>query len=105
MSGHDPIPQPLELSYAPPVRNSYRRFLVIPFGLLTTAVSLTAVYFISRRMDSDLMGWFVFYVIPVGAICAGAAAGLGYFIAGQIAGLRVRRHVFALVLVLQIVAY
>jgi hypothetical protein len=106
MDSSDPAPQsPLLLSYAPPVRTSMRRFLVIPFGLLTTAIALAGVYLFSRWRHTNVMGWHYLYIIPVGALIVGAVAGIGYLLAGIVAGLRVRAHVFWLIVVIQILAY
>lgn len=101
----DAPPEPFVLAYAPPVRNSVRQLLFIPFGLFTTALSLTGVYFVSRSADANVMGWFFYFVIPLGAILAGAAAGFGYLVAGQIGGVRARRHTFVLLIVIQTLAY
>src|SRR3954463_12887867 len=95
----------LLLSYAPPPRRSRRRLMVIPFGLLTTAIALVAAHFVSRWRHSYVMGWHYLYVIPYGAMMMGAIAGSGYFLAGKVAGLRVRHLVFWLIVLIQILAF
>jgi hypothetical protein len=79
--------------------------MVIPFGLLTTAIALVAAHFFSRWRHSYVMGWHYLYVIPYGAMMVGAVAGCGYFFAGYLAGLRVRHLVFWLILLIQILAF
>ena len=73
-------PSGLLLSYAPPVRTRRRKFLVIPFGLLTTAAALFGVFLLAHRQQTNIMGWHYLYVIPYGAMIVGAVAGIGYAI-------------------------
>jgi hypothetical protein len=109
MEDQSPQPPPafdgLLLSYAPPARRSMRRLLVFPFGLLTTAIALIGVYVFSRWQHSYAMGWHYLYVIPYGALIVGVVAGSGYFFSGYFAGLRVRKHIFWLIVIIQILAF
>lgn len=93
------------LSYAPPPRRSKRRLMVIPFGLLTTAIALVGAHFVSRWRESYVMGWHYLYVIPYGALIVGVVAGCGYFFAGYLAGWRVRHLVFWLIVLIQMLAF
>jgi hypothetical protein len=51
------------------------------------------------------MGWYGDYVIPAGALLVGLTAGSGYGIASYLTGLRIRRGMLLLVLLLQLGAY
>lgn len=109
MDSAAPEPAPpldgLLLSYAPPPRRSTRRLLVIPLGLLTTAIALIAAHLVSRWRHSYVTGWHYLYVIPYGAMMVGVVAGSGYYLGGKFAGLRVRHLVFWLIVLIQIAAF
>jgi hypothetical protein len=98
-------PAGLLLSYAPPVRARKRKFLVIPFGLLTTAAALAGVFLLAHLQRTNVMGWHYLYVIPYGALIVGAVAGSGYVISGWFVDLRVRWGIFWLIVLLQTLAF
>jgi hypothetical protein len=104
-SSSDSTSPPLLLAYAPPISGSLRRYLVIPFGLLSTALVLFGVYLFRRWEDTDVLALHWFYLIPVGAMIAGGMAGIGYWIAGHLAGWRVNRLVLLMIVLIQIIAY
>lgn len=89
----------------PPVKNS-AWIHVVQSGLLTTALALVGVWWLGGGPDGgNVMGWYANYVIPVGAILIGAAAGSGYGLASWYAGVRVDGRLLALVAALLLAAY
>jgi hypothetical protein len=86
-----------------PRRKPY--LLILQSGLLSIIVTLGVVYWLNRNTDYNMMGWYYFYIIPVGAIVVGAAAGSGFAIAAWLTGLRVTRIFLVIVILLQASAY
>jgi hypothetical protein len=82
---------PLELAYAPPAKSSHRPIWVLICGVLTSLIALAAVYFIDRSTHSSLMGWYIDYFLPVGALGVGLVASSGYGIASWRMGVKIRR--------------
>jgi hypothetical protein len=96
----------------PPVENHHVRrsapsaLLVVLCGLGTTFVALLIVYILNRvAPDFNIMGWYVNYVLNIGALLVGIAAGSGYGIASWRSGMRITRRILWLMLALQGLAY
>ncbi|HEV8058745.1 MAG TPA: hypothetical protein VGP68_02675 [Gemmataceae bacterium] len=79
---------------------------VLLCGVITSALTLGGVYWLSRTADDfHILGWYVNYVIPAGAMIVGAAASSGYALASWLTGTRISRGLLIAVLFLQTVAY
>jgi hypothetical protein len=81
------------------------QMIVILAGLVTTAATLVAVYFINSSADVNVMGWYLDYVLPAGALLVGILAGSGYGAASWFTGLKIQRRLLVIVVVLQLLAY
>ena len=80
--------------------------LVLIAGAVTTALALLGVWWLGNNTkDFHIMGWYGDYVIPAGAMIVGFAAGSGYGVASYLTGLRIRRGLLLMVLVLQLGGY
>jgi hypothetical protein len=96
---------------AAPVKDSVSRsnkpyFTVLMSGLITSVITLGGVYWLSRSTDDvHIMGWYVNYVIPAGAMIVGAAAASGYAIASWLTGTRISKALLVAVLLFQTGAY
>jgi hypothetical protein len=79
---------------------------VVLSGIFTTVLALAGVWWLDRNTtDFNIMGWYADYVLPVGALLVGLAAGSGYGIASWRTGLKIRRSLLWAVLGLQLGAY
>ena len=85
--------------------NSRGRLFVIQTGLVTTAIALGIVYWLSHHTEFDPMGFYVKLIIPLGAIGIGALAGSGYGIASAWSGAKIGRGLLLTVCALLVVAY
>ncbi len=64
--------------------------LVIGAGLLTTALALGLVYLVNANAeDFNVMGFYLWFIVPIGAILVGVAAGSGYGIASWMSDLKI----------------
>jgi hypothetical protein len=79
--------------------------IVIGAGVVTTVAALAAVYYLNRSADVNVMGWYLDYLLPAGAILVGLAAGSGYGIASWFTGTKIRRRLLASIVILQLLAY
>jgi len=77
---------------------------VIGTGILTSILTLGLVTLMSGP-DSNIMGWYAFFIIPAGAILVGIAAGSGYGFASWKSGRKISGALLGFVLVLQVGAY
>jgi hypothetical protein len=93
------------LGYAPPARSSNRVLAVIIAGLLTTAAALAGHYLLSVHADFRLMGWYLDYVLPIGAVLVGLVASSGYAISSLWLGVRIRRGLLLTIVLLMLGAY
>ena len=90
---------------APPAKGAAWIY-VVQSGLLTTALALGGVWWLSRGPDgANVMGTYANYVIPVGAIGVGLVAGGGYGLSSWYAGVRVDGRLLATVAGLLFAAY
>jgi hypothetical protein len=95
----------MELAYAPPARSGKRPMGVLIGGLITTALALLGVFLLDKNSAINVMGWYLDYVLPGGALLVGIAAGSGYGIVSWITGVKIRRGLLLTILGLQIAAY
>ena len=106
--GSSPAPQiagPPILDLAPPPKSAKRNFWVIGFGLGSTVLALALVYILQDAADVNVMGWYVDYFLPVGAVLVGLVASAGYALAAWKSGLKIRRGLLLAIVLLQVVAY
>jgi hypothetical protein len=89
----DPNPQP-----------SRGEAVVLTAGLATTTITLLLVWLVTVE-EFNPMGWYVWFVLPVGALIVGALAGSGYCLAAWLRGVRLSGLLLLSVLVLQVAAY
>ncbi len=81
-------------------------FLVILGGLATTALTLSGVYLLNAHSeDFQVMGFYVNYIIPAGAILVGFAASSGYGVGSWLAGIKVSGSLLLSIMALQVGAY
>ncbi len=79
---------------------------VIVAGLITTALALFGVWAANQASDSfNIMSWYGYYIIPIGAVLVGLVAGSGYGIASWVTGVRISRSLLWVVIFLQVLAY
>jgi len=79
---------------------------VIGSGLATSAISLFLVFLLAAvTEDFQLMGFYLNYIIPIGAIGAGLVAGSGYGFASWLSGVKISRKLLLAVVGLQIGTY
>jgi len=95
----------MELAYAPPARSGKQPMWVLLGGLITTALALVGVYLLNKNSDVNVMGWYLDYVLPGGALLVGLAAGSGYGIVSWTTGVKIRRGLLCTILGLQFAAY
>jgi len=81
------------------------QMIVIVAGLATTAATLVGVYFLNSLADVNVMGWYADYLLPVGALLVGIAAGSGYGAASWVTGLKIQRRLLWIIVALQLFAY
>jgi hypothetical protein len=93
------------LTYAPPARDPRRATWVIVFGLLTSGIALLLVWMLERYGKFSIMGLYANGILPAGAFLVGMGAGLGYGITSWWTGVKVRRGLLWLVLLLQLASY
>jgi hypothetical protein len=82
-----------------------RVVLVIAAGLITTLLSLAGFAWLAANTDFNVMGWYLWYVVPIGALIVGFSAGSGYGLASWLSGRKISGAVLGAVLVLQAGAY
>jgi hypothetical protein len=80
-----------------------RVFVVFFAGIVTTVV--TMVLMLLLQDSFNLMGFYLWHVVPVGAICMGALAASGYVLAVKATRAQVRDSLFLLILGLHLLAY
>jgi hypothetical protein len=96
------VPSMTMLTPAPRSRGG---LFVIQTGLITTAVALAIVYWLSHKTEFNPMGFYVKFIIPLGAIAVGALAGSGYGMASSWTGAKIGRGLLWMVTTLLVIAY
>lgn len=81
-----------------------RFILVLLLGLLSSALCLLGVYAINRQ-GLNIMGWFVEYVVPLGAGLVGIGAASGFCLGSWLTGQRLDGRLLALVIVVLATGY
>jgi len=72
-------------------------------GVVTTALTLSGAWLLSPNVR--VFSWYINYIIPVGAMLAGALAGSGYALGFWRCGVRVSGRLLWCVVLLQVVAW
>lgn len=80
-------------------------WFVVSSGLITTAITLFIIYLLDVHTELNPMGWYLWFIVPVGAIAVGWCAGSGYGLASWLTGVKIRRGLIGQVILLQIIAY
>lgn len=94
------------MSHKHPSTSVASEILVIAGGILTTVLSLGGVYWLANHVeDYQIMGWYILYLLPAGAMIAGMAAGSGYGITSWVTGKKVGGGLIAAILVVQVAGY
>ena len=89
-----------------PTRFSSQDAMVLSSGLLTGLAVLGGLLWLGERApDFNPMGWYVLFIIPVGAVLVGIVAGLGYGLASFWSGRRITHPLMVVILLLQAVVY
>ncbi|MGE5341177.1 MAG: hypothetical protein ACM3SY_06810 [Candidatus Omnitrophota bacterium] len=79
---------------------------ILAAGLLTTGLTLFGVYALARAdRDFAIMTWYSAFVIPVGAILAGVAAGSGYGLTSWFSGRKISGGLLAILFTLLVATY
>ena len=63
--------------------------LVFLGGAGTTALALAGVWALSRFAETNVMGWYADYVLPVGALLVGMVASSGFALGSWFGGARI----------------
>jgi hypothetical protein len=80
--------------------------IVLTAGVATAIGSLGLLFILGIVFpDFTLMGFYLEYVIPLGAILVGLVAGSGYGIASWVTGCKISRGLLLSVIVLQVAVY
>ena len=74
-------------------------------GIATTVLTLGLTYWLSARFGFNAMGFYAWYVLPIGALVVGLLAGSGYGIVSRITGFRIQNRTLWVILGLQVLAY
>ena len=79
---------------------------VLGAGLLSSGLALALVWWLNRTFpELNVMGWYMWFVVPIGSLIVGIAAGSGYGLASWITGARTTAAVVTLVALLQACVY
>lgn len=79
---------------------------VLISGLSTSVFALLGIWSINKVTDDfNVMGWYAWYVLPVGALLVGALSATGYGFASWRSGVKISRGLLWAVLGLQVLAY
>jgi hypothetical protein len=79
--------------------------IVLAAGVASTVLALAGVYWLDTHTDLNVMGWYVNYVIPGGALLVGIVAGSGYGIASWTTGVKISKRLLWAVVAFQVCAY
>ena len=89
----------------PPPRRSKPFSTVLYAGLATSALALFGVFLLAKYTDEYIMGLYVNYVLPAGAMLVGVVAASGYGVVSWLTGVKITRSLLAVVLALQLCTY
>lgn len=100
--------EPIDPNLDPPGRNRGLLY-VLQSGLLTTALALGGVYLLSSGRlfgeEFNIMGFYVNYLLPLGALAVGFVAGCGYGGAAAFTGFKLSRNMLIVIALIQVAAY
>jgi hypothetical protein len=91
---------PLDVS--PP---KYPGFLVLATGMGTAGLALLLQYLLELKADFNAIGFYVYEIVPIGAVVLGVLAGSGYGLASWLSGAKIAKRFYVAIIVLQITAY
>ena len=74
-------------------------------GIATTVLTVVLSYWLSTRFGFDAMGFYGWYVVPIGPILVGLLAGSGYGIVSRLTGFRIQKRTLWMLVGLQVLAY
>lgn len=87
-------------------RFEFSDVFILAGGVLTTAASLAAVYWAAHADDAfEIMGWYLLFIVPAGAIAVGMAAGSGFGLVSWINGRKVGGGLLLAVILILVAAY
>ena len=78
--------------------------LVILAGLATSALALLIAWLLNQT-EFNVMGWYFWFIVPVGAVLVGLVAGSGYSLASWQLGVKVTGLLLWSIIALQIACY
>jgi hypothetical protein len=102
-----PVSEPAANPFAPlPISGPPARSILVVLGggLLTTFATLVFVQWLGNQ-GTFPMGWYVNYILPVGALLVGLAATSGYALGSWFGGCKLTGRVAGIVAVLSLGAY
>jgi hypothetical protein len=73
-------------------------------GILTSAACLVLVYFASKA-GFEIMGLYVAFLIPMGALLVGIASGSGYAIASKLFNVKIQKAYFIAFFIVALITY
>ena len=85
--------------------NTRLQMLVLLFGFATSGAALFSVYWLRAHANTNVMGWYASYIIPVGSLLVGIVAASGYGLASWLTGVKMRSRMLITVSLFQIIAY
>lgn len=102
MEFDDNRPDPFEVD-----RTKRPGLLVLLTGIGTSLATLAVLYVLNMVSPkyANVMGWYAYFIIPVGALMVGLAAGSGYGIASRLTGAKIGKTLLAQIVVLQVACY
>lgn len=95
----------METGQLPTSQSPLGGLFVIIGGLITTVVTLGVVIWLATQTEFELMGFYFWFIIPVGAIAAGIGAGSGYGALSWMTGRKIGGLLLMIVVVLQLFSY
>ncbi len=78
---------------------------VFAAGLVTSIATIALVWFLGSSAEFNVMGFYLWFIFPIGAIIAGLLAGSGYGLAARLLGVRVVLWALIAIGVLQFLIY
>ncbi|MDR1484490.1 MAG: hypothetical protein LBT09_06665 [Planctomycetaceae bacterium] len=79
--------------------------IILASGLITTSLVFVAVYFINLYTGHNLLGFLLWFVLPIGAIGCGAVGGIGYAVSSRILQFLPNTKFIVLICVLQLLVF
>jgi hypothetical protein len=73
-------------------------------GIISSAICLIIVHFVNKS-GFEIMGFYLWYFVPVGALLVGLASGLGYGIGSWASNVRVSKVMLLIIFCLSLMTY